>query len=82
MKTTIRLHLDPEELIPIERLAKRLQVPPEAIAYAGLNCIMARMHEAAAQKEILDLHLGRREGLPAWADGARGVHIYESKHDE
>ena len=25
---------------------------------------------------------GRREGLPTWADGARGVHIYESKQDE
>lgn len=82
MKTTIKLHLDPEEFTPIERLAKELQVTPETIAYAGLNCIMERVHEAAARKEIVALHLGRREGLPAWADGARGVHIYESKHDE
>jgi len=82
MNPTIKLHLDPEEFAPIERLAKTLAVTPEAIAYAGLNCIMARVGEAAARQEIVDLHFGRREGLPTWADGARGVHIYESKHDE
>jgi hypothetical protein len=82
MNPTIKLHLDPEEFAPIERLAQKLGVTPEAIAYAGLNCIMERVLEAAAHKEIVDLHLGRQEGLPSWADHARGVHIYESKHDE
>ncbi|HTT55945.1 MAG TPA: hypothetical protein VMF63_02475 [Opitutaceae bacterium] len=82
MNTTIKLHLDPEEFAPIERLATKLAVTPETIAYAGLNCIMERAREAAGRQEIVDLHLGRHEGLPSWADNARGVHIYESKHDE
>jgi hypothetical protein len=82
MKTTIKLHLDPEEFAPIERLAKKLGVTPDAIAYAGLNCMMERVREAAARQEIVDLQVGRHEGLPTWADDARGVHIYESKQDE
>lgn len=82
MHSTIKLHLDPEEFAPIDRLAKELHVTPEAIAYAGLDCIMQRGREAGAQKEIIALHFGRHQGLPAWADDARGVHIYESKQDE
>jgi hypothetical protein len=82
MKTTIKLHLDPEEFAPIARLAQKLRVPPEVVAYAGLNCIMQRSRDAATQQEIVDLHLVRRQGLPTWADDARSVHIYESKHDE
>ena len=82
MNTTIKLHLDPEEFIPIKRLADELHVTPETVAYAGLHGLMERSKEAAARKEIIDMHLCRREGLPSWADDARGVHIYESKHDE
>jgi len=82
MQPTIKLHLDPEEFAPVARLAKNLAVTPEAIVYAGLNRIMECGREAAARREIVDLAFGRREGLPAWADNARGVHIYESKQDE
>ncbi|MFA5057150.1 MAG: hypothetical protein WC485_03480 [Opitutaceae bacterium] len=82
MHPTIKLHLDPEEFAPIERLASELHVPPEAVVYAGLDCIMRRVQEAGVRQAIADLHTGRQEGLPPWADGARGVHIYESKHDE
>ncbi len=82
MNATIKLHLDPEEFAPIERLARELRVTPEAIAYAGLHRLMECVKDVTTQKEIADLHLGRREGLPRWADRARGVHIYESKHDE
>ena len=82
MNATIKIHLDPEEFAPIVRLAKQLNVRPEAIAYAGLHCIMQRIREAGTHKEIVDLHIGRKEGLPKWADNARGVHIYESKQDE
>ncbi|HUJ43559.1 MAG TPA: hypothetical protein VLW52_08130 [Opitutaceae bacterium] len=82
MHSTIKLHLDPEEFAPIDRLAKKLRVTPEAIAYAGLNCIMQRARDADIQREITVAHSGRREGLPMWADDARGVHIYESKQDE
>ncbi len=82
MYTTIKLHLDREEFAPIARLAKELHVTTEAVAYAGLSALMSRATEAVIRKEIVDQHLGRREGLPSWADGARGVHIYESKHDE
>lgn len=79
MSTTIKLHLDHEEFTPVVRLAERLHVTPEAVVYAGLNYIMEHpdTHEA-----VVHLHRGRSEGLPRWADGARGVHIYESKHDE
>lgn len=82
MHPTIKLRLDPEEYAPIERLARELRVPPEAVVYAGLDCLMRRAHEAGVRKEIADLHTGRQEGLPPWADNARGVHIYESKRDE
>jgi len=82
MHPTIKLRLDPEEFAPIERLAQELHITPEAVAYAGLNCLMRRAKEAEARKEIMDVHTGRSEGLPTWADGARGVHIYESKQDE
>lgn len=82
MHSTIKLHLDPEEFAPIERLAKELQVTPEAIAYAGLNSIMRRARETGTLREIAAAHAGRREGLPPWADDARSVHIYESKQDE
>jgi hypothetical protein len=82
MYSTIKLHLDREEFAPIARLAKELHVTPEAIAYAGLSAFMTRAGETEIRSEIVNLHLGRREGLPCWADGARGVHIYESKHDE
>ncbi|MDD2762871.1 MAG: hypothetical protein PHE83_02725 [Opitutaceae bacterium] len=82
MHPTIKLHLDPEEFAPIERLARELHVTPEAVVYAGLDCIMRRVHAAEVRKEIADLQTGRQEGLPPWADSARGVHIYESKRDE
>jgi hypothetical protein len=82
MQPTIRLRLDPEEYAPIERLAEVLHVTPEAIAYAGLNCIMQRVRETGTAQEIIDLQRGRHEGLSTGADHARGVHIYESKQDE
>lgn len=82
MHSTIKLHLDFEEFAPVERLAQALRVTPEAIAYAGLNGLMSRAGDAHVRQEIVNLHHGRREGLPAWADAARGVHIYESKQDE
>ena len=82
MNTAIKLRLDQEEFTPVVRLARELHVKPEAVAYAGLNLLMARAGEALIRKEIVDQYLARAQGLPAWADGARGVHIYESKHDE
>ena len=82
MHPTIKLHLDPEEFAPIDRLARELHVSPEAIAYAGLNSLMQRARDADIQREIVAAHSGRHEGLPTWADDARGVHIYESKQDE
>ena len=82
MHPTIKLRLDPEEFAPIARLARELHVTPEAVAYAGLNGIMRRAREAEARREIIATHAGRHEGLPSWADQARGVHIYESKQDD
>jgi hypothetical protein len=82
MYPTIKLRLDPEEFAPIARLANELHVTPEAVAYAGLNGIMHRASAAEVRQEIIAAHVGRREGLPTWADDARGVHIYESKQDE
>ena len=79
---SIKLRLDPEEFAPIVRLAKELDVTPEAVVYAGLHGIMRRAKEAEARKEIIAAHTGRHEGLPKWADDARSVHIYESKQDE
>ena len=82
MHPTIKLHLDPEEFAPVARLAQELRVTPEAIAYAGLNRIMRSAAEKDTRRDIVALHTGHHEGLPTWADGARGVHIYEGKQDE
>jgi len=82
MHTTIKIHLDPEEFAPIDRLARELQVSPEAVAYSGLNTLMLHAREADIRRQIVNLQTGRREGLPAWADAARSVHIYESQKDD
>ena len=82
MHPTIKLRIDPEESAPIAQPAKELHLTPDAIAYAGLNCIMRRVRVTGGPKAIVDLRLGRHEGLPTWADDARGVHIYGRKQDE
>ncbi len=82
MHTTIKIHLDPEEYAPIDRLARELRVTPEAVAYTGLHAIMQHAREPEVRRQIANLQTGRHEGLPAWADDARSVHIYESKQDD
>ncbi len=42
---------------------------------------MRHAGETGVRRDIADLSLGRSSGLPAWADDARSVHIYEGKHD-
>ncbi len=82
MPTTIKIHLDPEEYAPIDRLARELHVTPETVAYTGLNSLMQHVRDAAIRRQIVSLQTGRRAGLPRWADDARSVHIYESQHDD
>jgi len=82
MNSTIKLHLDPEEFAPVARLARDLQLTPEDVVYAGLDRIMKDSRESSTRQEIIDIQKGRHQGLPVWADDARGVHIYESKQDE
>ncbi len=59
-----------------------MNVTPETIAYAGLHTLMQHAREAGVRHQIVSLQIGRPEGLPAWADDARSVHIYESKQDD
>ena len=82
MYATIKIHLDPEEYAPVERFARELHVTTETIAYTALHALMQRAREPAVRRQIVNLETGRREGLPAWADDARSVHIYESKQDD
>ncbi len=82
MYTTIKIHLDPEEYAPIDRLARELHVTPETVAYAGLSSLMQHARETAVRHQIVSLETGRRAGLPSWADDARSVHIYESQRDD
>lgn len=75
---TIKLHLEIEELEPVNRLAQELGVHPEEIAYAGLSHIMKRIGEDTVREEIKEVRDSRRNSLPAWADHAHEVHAYES----
>ena len=82
MNSTIKIHLDPEEYAPVERLAQALRVSTEAIAYAGLNLMMHARGGRGPPGDRRSPSWAAASGLPPWADAARGVHIYESKQDE
>lgn len=76
--STLRLHLEPEEIAPLRRLAHELQVYPEDVAYAALNHFMGALDKPEVKESVARLKAARRTQLPMWADHAREIHAYES----
>jgi hypothetical protein len=79
--SAIKIHLDGAEIHPVERLARKLAVSPEDIAYAALNRLMMQARDPAVQEEIVNLRRTKVQNLPLWADSAGSVHAYEGMHD-
>lgn len=79
--SAIKIHLDDAEFNPVRRLAEKLHVATEDVAYAALNRLMLEARDPAVQQEILDRTICRASTLPLWADTAGSVHAYEGMPD-
>ncbi|WP_221031728.1 hypothetical protein [Actomonas aquatica] len=79
---TIKIHLDPAEHAVIGRLADKLHVSPEDLAYAGLDHLMNHCRDEAVQRSVVEIKAWRGENLPDWADTERSVHAYEGSADD
>ncbi len=77
----IKIYLEDEEFAPICRLAEKLHLRPQDVAYAALNRLMQLSTEPDVEAEIAHTHHWRAENLPNWSDSARSVHAYEGKPD-
>lgn len=80
--STLKLHLDDEELAAVERYAATLQVKAEDVAYAALNRLMLQARDEAVRTDIVETRDWRGDNLPLWSDTAHSVHAYEAKHDD
>lgn len=80
--SALKVHLDDEELAAVERLAAKLNVKAEDVAYAALNRLMLQARDTAVHAEIVETRAWRRDNLPLWSDTAHSVHAYEGKHDD
>lgn len=78
----IKIYLDDEEYAPICRLAEKLHLHPEDVAYSAINQLMMRADEPDVRADITHAHFWRRANLPTWSDSARSVHAYEGKADD
>lgn len=79
---TIKVHLEQAEYDPIARLAKALNVKPEAVVYAALNRLMLNARSPGLHIEITETWQWHHENLPLWSDSACSVHAYEGKADD
>jgi hypothetical protein len=75
---TVKIHIEKDELAPVQRLANELKVSVEDVAYAGLDMLMQRAKDAETIKHIHQSQAGRKSSLPRWADKPREIHAYES----
>jgi hypothetical protein len=78
----LKLHFEQAEYDAIARLAERLGVKPEAIAYTALNRLMLDCRRPELRAEVVDTWEAHRENLPLWSDSACSVHAYEGKADD
>lgn len=77
----IKIYLEDEEFAPICRLADKLHLRPEDVAYAALNQLMLRAADPEVGTDIAHTHVWRADNLPVWGDSAHSVHAYEGKPD-
>lgn len=82
--STLKIHLEHEEMAAVARLAKTLGVTLDDLGYAAINRMMRQTPEAESglSNEILEVRVSREYSLPIWSDSARAVHIYESLPDD
>jgi len=74
---TIRVHLEAEEYEPIQRLAKKLDIKMEDIAYTAINQLMMKQADRDFEEALQKTHKWRKKDLPKWADKAQEIHAYE-----
>jgi hypothetical protein len=80
--STIKLHLEQGEYDAIARLAEKIGIKPEAVAYAALNRLMLESRKPEVRQEIIETWAWHHDNLPLWSDSACSVHAYEGKGDD
>jgi hypothetical protein len=75
---TVKIHIEKDELAPVQRLANELKMSVGDVVYAGLDMLMQHAKEEETIKHIQHSKSGRKETLPRWADRPREIHAYES----
>lgn len=75
----IKIHLEPEELMAVERRAGELGITVQALAYGALSCSMNHVREPYCRSRIDQAVGDRGRDLPLWSDTARSVSAYEGQ---
>ena len=79
--SSIKIHLENEEIAAIDRLAESLGATVDDIGYAALNRLMLEAESPGLAAEVARLKEERRNTLPVWSDSAHSVHVYEAMPD-
>lgn len=79
---TIKLHLEQGEYDAVARFAAKINIKPEAVAYAALNRLMLDARNPEVATDIVNTWEWHRNNLPLWSDSACSVHAYEGKADD
>ncbi|MDE3083591.1 MAG: hypothetical protein KGJ37_00035 [Verrucomicrobiota bacterium] len=79
---TIKIRLEEEEFDAVERLAEKLHLKSEDVAYSALNRLMLAVRAPDVRNDISQTRDWRRANLPLWSDSAWSVHIYEGQPDD
>lgn len=79
--SAIKIHLEDGECDAVARLAHKLGVTSEDIAYTALNRLMMTARDPAVGRDIVETRDWRGENLPLWSDSSCSIHAYEGKAD-
>jgi len=80
--SAIKLHLEQAEYDAVVRCARKINVNPEDIVYAGLNRLMLARNDPDVARDVAETRSWRKHNLPMWSDSACSVHAYEGKPDD
>lgn len=78
----IKLHLEQGEYDAVERFAKNINLPPEAVVYGALNRLMLECRNPKVREDLVDIWAWHDDNLPLWSDSAGSAHAYEGKPDD
>lgn len=76
--SSIRIHLEKEEYLPVKRFAAEIGESPELILYTALDRLMLRKDDPDIRDAIHETRHWREENLPLWADSIQEITAYES----